>query len=133
MNLKLLSLPIFTFLCSCSQKVMVNLVFLNQDSPAGYTAITNNKQTKAYMLLFPGFGETPTDVLDATSLPEEMAKNDIAVFIPTLQNGAETYGFSDESQRCLGDVMDDIQKRYNLAKSVSPDCWKSECPWREMW
>ena len=115
MKLKAISIPIFALLCSCSQKVVVNRVSLNQDSPVGYTAIKNNKQPKAYMLLFPGFGETPSDVLEATKLPEEVAKNDIAVFIPTLQNGAETYGFSNESQGGLREVVADIKKRYNLA------------------
>ncbi|MBD5227731.1 MAG: alpha/beta hydrolase [Bacteroidales bacterium] len=115
MNLKILSLGIVTLLCGCSQKVVVDHVLLNPDSPVGYTSVRSNSQPKAYMLLFPGFGEMSSDVLEATNLPETMAKNDIAVFIPTLQNGAETYGFSNESQDCLNDIVADIRKRYDIA------------------
>lgn len=114
MNIKFLFFATITILCSCSPKVEVNQVFLNQDSPIGYTAIMCNTQPKAYMLLFPGFGETYLDVLNATKLPEVAAQNDIAVFIPSLQSGAETYGFSNESQGCLTDVVADIHDRYNL-------------------
>ncbi|MDE7496956.1 MAG: alpha/beta hydrolase [Muribaculaceae bacterium] len=115
MNIKFLFFSISITLCGCSQKVVIDQIFLEQDSPIGYTAITCNLKPKGDMLLFPGFGETSTDVLNATKLPEMMAKSGVAVFIPSLQNGADTYGFSNESQSCLTDVVDDIQKRYNLA------------------
>lgn len=47
MNLKFLAIPLISLLCSCSQKVTVNQVFLNQDSSVGYTAIKGDKQPKS--------------------------------------------------------------------------------------
>ena len=104
-------LPILT---GCSQKVSVEQRCLDPDSPLGYTAITNRADPKAYLLLFPGFGESPSEVLAATELPLSLARHDMAVFIPVLQHGSESYGFSDESQKYLDEIVADIQNRYHL-------------------
>ena len=101
-------------IAGCSKKVSVEQRFLYPDSPEGYTAITSSTAPKAYVLLFPGFGESPSDVLTATELPLSLARHDIAVFMPVLQHGSESYGFSDESQKHLKEIAADIQNRYNL-------------------
>ena len=109
-----LTVVILSMLAGCSEKVSVEQQCLYPDSPVGYTAITNGAEPKAYLLLFPGFGESPADVLAATGLPLSLARHDIAVFIPVLQHGSESYGFSDESQKCLDKIVANIQNRYHL-------------------
>ena len=111
--LLLFTAVIFLF-TNCSPKESIEHITISPDSTVGYTAIVNNKTPKAYILLFPGFGESSDDVLAATDLPIDLARQDIAVFIPVLQNGSETYGFSNESQKCLTKIVTDIQNRYKL-------------------
>ena len=101
-------------LTGCSRKLTVHNRTLSEDSPAGYAAVVDVKSPKAYMLLFSGFGETPADVLAATDMPLELARHGIAVFIPVLQNGSETYGFSDESQLWVERIVEDIHNRYGM-------------------
>lgn len=115
------------FLCSaCSVDNMVKreTVFMEPENKGknGYTAILPNDgvQINSFLLLFPGFGESPEDVLEATTLPDEIAKAGIAVFIPTLQDGVESYGFSAESQGTLAAIVGDIVRRYEL--SGKPYC-----------
>ncbi|MDE7461277.1 MAG: alpha/beta hydrolase [Paramuribaculum sp.] len=101
-------------LSSCSEKVLTEQVTLNQDSPIGYVRIPSIDNTKAYILLFPGFGESPDDLLASTDLPIELARHGITVFIPVLQDGSMSYGFSKESQETLAEIVDTIRERYDL-------------------
>lgn len=114
MNKIIFLLANLIFLAGCSRKVMVEHFTLSPDSPAGYTAITVDAAPDSYLLLFPGFGEYPQDVLASTDMPLELARSGIAVFIPVLQNGSESYGFSNESQECLNEIVATIRQRYNL-------------------
>lgn len=83
-----------------------------------YTAILpHNGKIDSYMILIPGFGESVENVLDASALPYKVAESGIAVFIPTLQNGVETYSFSSESQKYLQLIIDDIRTRYKLSNT----------------
>ncbi len=117
---------VLAFLCSaCSVNNMVKreTVFLEPENKGKncYTAILPGEgQISSFLLLFPGFGESPEDVLEATELPDEIAKAGTAVFIPTLQDGVESYGFSAESQGTLAAIVRDIVGRYGL--SGKPYC-----------
>ena len=63
--LLLFTAVIFLF-TNCSPKESIEHITISPDSTVGYTAIVNNKTPKAYILLFPGFGESSDDVLAAT-------------------------------------------------------------------
>lgn len=105
--------------CKGADEVRIIHIALDKSHPDVncYTAILpENTTTDAYLILIPGFGESSSDVLEATTLPYEAVKENIAVFIPTLQNGTESYGFSPQSQIALMNIMRDIQQRFNLQK-----------------
>lgn len=86
----------------------------SNDSANFYTAVIPvEKAVNSYMVLIPGFGESAEDVLVASDIPEKAAEAGIAVVIPTLQDGIESYSFSAESQRCLKNMVLDIQDRFN--------------------
>lgn len=103
---------------SCNESVRTETVFLEADGLEKncYTAVlpAEGQSLDSFMLLFPGFGETMSDVLSATSLPSDAAASGIAVFIPLLQDGVESYGFSNQSQESLSSIVDDIIQRYDL-------------------
>ena len=105
---------IIGILTSCLRKESVEHYTLSDDSQLSYTAIMSGKTPKAYMLLFPGFGESPEDVLASTDLPFELVHQNIAVFIPVLQNGNESYGFSNESQENIAKIVTAICERHDL-------------------
>lgn len=115
----LLVLVMALMVCSCSTKNTVNqeVVLMDESTPEAncYTAILpDDGDVRSYMLLLPGFGESAEDVLSATDLPHDAAKAGIAVFIPTLQDGIESYGFSEQSQQTLSAIAKDIVRRYKL-------------------
>lgn len=122
-QIKLLWTLIFiaiTFACSQKETTEVIEISLNpkDSNTCGYTAILPKSETiRSYMLLIPGFGETVENVLKATTLPFEAAQSGIAVFIPVLQDGAESYSFSAESQNTLKNIVADIRSRYGLSKT----------------
>lgn len=86
-----------------------------------YTALLPSDGTvSSYIVLLPGFGQGAQDVIAESTLPQEAAKSGIAVFIPTLQDGTESYGFSQESQKSLSIIVEDLVQRYSL--SNKPYC-----------
>lgn len=122
-QIKLLWTLIFiaiTFACSQKETTEVIEISLKLEgsNTCGYTAILPKSATiRSYILLIPGFGETVENVLKATTLPFEAAQSGIAVFIPVLQDGAESYSFSAESQNTLKNIVADIRSRYGLSKT----------------
>lgn len=107
---------------ACSEKNTTEVIeiALNEKNPdvCCYTAILpENRTIRSYMLLVPGFGQTADNVLGATDLPLKAAQSEIAVFIPLLQDGKESYSFSSESQSTLKTIMADIRNRFELKES----------------
>lgn len=104
---------------SCNESVRTETVFLEEEGAEKncYTAVlpAEGQSLDSFMLLLPGFGESMSDVLSATSLPYDAAASGIAVFVPLLQDGVESYGFSNRSQESLSSIVDDIIQRYDLA------------------
>lgn len=103
--------------CTGGNGVKQQEVALDQSRPDAnrYLALLpGDGVIEAWMVLIPGFGESPADVLAATSLPRDAAQAHIAVFIPTLQDGIETYSFAPEGQACLDRMTQDIKERFNL-------------------
>ena len=100
--------------CGLSPGPVARKIVPMEDSEACYTAILPEGPLEGYLILLPGFGESEEDVLSETELPFTLAKKGIAVFIPTLQDGPETYGFTPESQRTLALIKEDILARYKL-------------------
>lgn len=108
------------FACTEVERIkIVNVQLDEQDKNVNcYTAILpEDKPIDSYVVLIPGFGETVENVLDATELPYKAAQAGIAVFIPVLQDGAESYSFSAESQATLQNIIKDIKKRFALSES----------------
>lgn len=104
---------------ACTDKESVKVVDIHLDNDNEnvncYTAVLPaDGAISSYMLLLPGFGESPQNVLEASDLPYEAAKSGMAVFVPILQNGIESYSFSAESQAALHGIVEDIRTRYDL-------------------
>lgn len=119
---KLIGLSALTALAACSNinSTSIKTVHLDEcDSAANcYTAIVPaDRPVDSYLVLIPGFGESADDVLAATELPVKVAETGIAVFIPTLQDGVESYSFSAESQTCLNRIVSDIRSRFDLTET----------------
>ncbi len=109
----LIVLSVITF-CACEKTVSTKRVDIELDRQKHYTAILpDDDNVESYMVLLPGFGESIDNVLESTEIPEYAAKDGIAVFIPILQDGIETYSFSAESQSNLRKIVKDIQTRFD--------------------
>lgn len=106
--------------CACTENVNIKTttILLNPRTPHAnnYTAILpQNKPIESYLVLIPGFGESADDVLKATDLPRKAAQAGIAVFIPSLQNGVESYSFSSESQNTLRHIINNIHDHFPIS------------------
>lgn len=104
--------------CATNNPVRQEVVLLDGNVPEAncYTAVLpDDSSVHSYMLLLPGFGESVEDVLEAADLPRKAAEAGIAVFILTLQDGIESYGFSKESQQTLSAIAEDIVRKYSFA------------------
>lgn len=100
--------------CSCEKSEPTKRVDIELDGQKHYTAILpDDDNVESYMVLLPGFGESIDNVLESTEIPVQAAKEGIAVFIPILQDGIETYSFSAESQCNLRKIVKDIQTRFD--------------------
>lgn len=109
----LIILSVITF-CACDKTVSTKRVDIELDGQKHYTAILpDDDNVESFMVLLPGFGESIDNVLESTEIPEHAAKEGIAVFIPILQDGIETYSFSAESQSNLRKIVKDIQTRFD--------------------
>jgi hypothetical protein len=69
---------------------------------------------KGYLILLPGFGETPEKVMQQTALPIRAAQNGILTIIPTLQEGVTSFGIDTASQQALRRVIDDVTSKIKL-------------------
>lgn len=118
---KLLTTAFLIVMTACRNggQTQVIKIALNEQNPETfcYTAVLpTSRSIEMYMVLIPGFGETEEDVLAATNLPYTVAEAGIAVFIPMLQNGAESYSFSSANQQCLKTLVGDMQSRFDLGQ-----------------
>lgn len=107
--------------CNINNAVKIKTVILDKQNKNAncYTAVLpNGKPIDSYMILLPGFGESAENVLGATDFPHKAARAGIAVFIPLLQDGVESYSFSSESQSTLRYIVKEIRDRFDLEKSV---------------
>lgn len=110
----LLVILLTTTLFACDGGALTKRVNVELDGQKCYTAILpEDDNIESFMVLLPGFGESIDNVLESTQIPEQVAKEGIAVFIPILQDGIETYSFSSESQSNLRTVVKDIQTRFD--------------------
>lgn len=114
-------LPIILSACSTTkqtlQTVKTELDKQNSDKNYYVAVLPDKKPIDSYLVLIPGFGESAENVLTSSSLPTKAAEAGIAVFIPILQNGCDTYSFSSESQENLQIIVNDIQTRYDLSNA----------------
>lgn len=103
--------------CNTNNAVKIETVMLDKQNENAncYTAVfPSGKPINSYMILLPGFGESAESVLKATDFPHKAAGAGIAVFIPLLENGVESYSFSSKSQSALQSIVKDIRDRFDL-------------------
>lgn len=80
-----------------------------------YTTISPNKHyLTGYLVLIPGFGETPKQVMQQTNLPLLAAQAGILTIIPTLQDGTTSFGVDSASQQSLAKIIEHITGRVKL-------------------
>lgn len=110
-----LLLFLFALLTCNAQKTKT--VFLDSDdnTKSKYTVFYPSTMIwKGYLFLLPGFGETLEDVLLETDLPQRAAKQGLLVIIPTLQDGALSFGIDETSQKQLEIIIDDVRNKHKL-------------------
>ncbi len=98
----------------------VEKVYLNKnDSVANlYHLFQPVKPEKnAFLVLLPGFGQTPEDVLLQTELPVLAAENGILTIIPVVSTGLTSFGIDKASQKSLHTILKDVKGRFNLEQA----------------
>lgn len=116
MKNKLIIAAFCCFLNSFGQKIEKVSLDKNDPSHDCYTAIIPEKQpVTGYLVLVPGFGETPERTMQQTDLPLRCAEKGILTIIPTLSDGVMSFGVDDASQKSLVAIIEDATKKYNLA------------------
>lgn len=117
--LPLLMLSIFTIACSAQKTTnpKTEKVFLDQDTSKNcYTIIFPSKlPLQGYLFLLPGFSETAERVMQQSTLPRQLAESGILTIIPSLQDGAFSFGIDDSSQQSLQKIIADVRKKNKLA------------------
>lgn len=104
--------------CSFGQKEIifgqeVERVFRTRDSTQNfYLALTPKTTTKGLLVILPGFGGQPRDVLQETDLPAKARNDGYLVVIPYL--ALQTNCSDSVSQSRLGTLIPEVIKRYNI-------------------
>jgi len=104
-----------TALVSCGQKI--ETVYLDpKDSTVNmYIAVVpEGLPTTACMFLMDGFGGSPKDVPNQTTLPQYAARQGILTIIPTLKTGPLYFGTDSASQQSLKDLVEKVMSKYHL-------------------
>lgn len=115
MKNKLIIAAFCYFLNSYGQKIEKVSLDKNDPSHDCYTAIIPEKQPLAgYLVLIPGFGETPERTMQQTDLPLRCAEKGILTIIPTFTDGVMSFGVDDSSQKSLTAIIEDATKKFNL-------------------
>ncbi|MBB6611342.1 alpha/beta hydrolase [Pontibacter sp. Tf4] len=85
------------------------------DTARNYTLVIQPEKGKptGLVLLFPGFGETPADVLKETTFPMAAAKAGYVVAMPYMEGNAGLY-LTDAKQQRIAQLVQDLQKKYKL-------------------
>lgn len=95
----------------------IETVYLNaKDSTVNmYIAVLpDNQPPKAFMFLLDGFGASPRDVLQQTTLPVVAAQQGILTIIPLLETGQLYFGTDNASQQSLQQQIKEVMGRYKL-------------------
>ena len=86
-----------------------------KDSAANYYITIQPVGTpKGMLILLPGFGELPEAAYTETDLPKEAARRGLLTVIATLQQGWQSFYVDTVSQRTLGNLIGEVQRRYKL-------------------
>lgn len=112
---RLLVICLFYSSASYAQKAERFYSSATADTARNYTLILQPDKGKAVgmVLLFPGFGETPADVLKETPFPMTAAKAGYLVAIPYLEGNAGLY-LTDTKQHMIAQLVLDVQQKYKL-------------------
>jgi hypothetical protein len=115
-RLILLVLALLTAIQLFGQKIEV--VYLNGEDKTSnfYHIIYPTKiPAKSFMVLIPGFGETPQQVLQQTDLPLYAAQQGVLTIIPTFKTGITSFGIDDATQQSLKEILQHVIKNQTLA------------------
>ena len=106
---------VFCCIISCGQKVEAVFLTPTDSTTNMYVAVQpENTPVKGFMLLIPGFGEYPFNVLQQTDLPVYAAKHGILTIIPTFKTGITSFGIDSLTQQSLKEMLNTVVSRYNL-------------------
>ena len=67
-----------------------------------------------YVVIIPGFGETPEQAMEQTDLPKMAAQQGLLTIIPLLCDGVYSFGADSESQQSLDKILDHVRNRHKL-------------------
>jgi hypothetical protein len=105
------------FSFSQSNKFTTKKIFLNPIDTVNncYTIVyPKSIPYKSFLILIPGFGQSPSDVFIQTDLPSKFAENGILTIIPSLNEGALSFGVDSSSQKSLSLIYKDVTSKIKL-------------------
>lgn len=93
----------------------VDLVFRNKldSSKNYYYAVYPEKEIKAWMVILPGYGETPQNVFEESSIADSVIANGILLIVPSLKDW-DTFYLDSASQNILSSLIIEVSKKYKL-------------------
>ncbi len=103
-------------LMSFSQKFEMTYRTTNDTTQNKYLSILPNSIIKGFIVIMPGAGTEPYEVLTETKLPMTAAKNGYAVFIPKLVPFNMVEDTTDKNESLLESLIPEITTKYNLPK-----------------
>ncbi|WP_439881350.1 alpha/beta hydrolase [Pontibacter sp. MBLB2868] len=106
---------LLTFQMASAQKMERFYSSAYSDTASNYTLIVKPESgnVNGWLLLFPGFGETPSDVLKETDFPMKAAQAGYLVTLPYISNNTALL-LSEARQKQLVQLVQDVQKKYKL-------------------
>lgn len=96
----------------------IEKVFLdkNDSTKNCYTLIYPLKNNwTGFIFIIPGFGETATEVLQQTDLPNLLAQNGLLTIIPTFKDGVLSFGVDSLSLQSFDNIFKDVVSKHKLA------------------
>lgn len=113
-----LNLTVLTFLIltnSFGQKIEKIYLDKNDSTSNSYLVIYPTKlQWNGFLILIPGFSETPEGVLLQTDLSKIAAEHGILTIIPTLKTGVKSFGIDSLTQQSFKEIIEDVASKYKL-------------------
>ncbi|MBC5992953.1 alpha/beta hydrolase [Pontibacter cellulosilyticus] len=107
---------VFSFQIATAQTIERLYNISPTDTASNYTLVIKPaSKTQGMILIFPGFGEKPADVLKETSLPTKAANAGYVVAIPYISNNT-ALSLTDAKQKQVDQLIQNLKQKYKLQR-----------------